>query len=117
MWRSLSGRSLEGDIDLAVHSAKDLPEKLADGLGIEAVLKRGDPRDALVTVKGRDFGPFAAEKTAPGAGGSGTGAFYRRDWEPPQKDPDRGMVKASLEPDVGMPAAAGNVNTRLEKLW
>src|SRR5699024_2915530 len=39
--------------------------------------------------------------------GSGTGAFYRRDWEPPQKDPDRGMVKASLEPDVGMPAAAG----------
>ena len=43
---------LEGQIDLAVHSAKDLPIKLADGLFISAVLKRADVRDVLVVLKG-----------------------------------------------------------------
>ena len=40
---------LNGEIDVAVHSAKDLPLGLADGLGITAVLERGDYRDVLVT--------------------------------------------------------------------
>ncbi len=39
---------LEGTIDLAVHSAKDLPVVLPDGLDIAAVLARDDPRDAIV---------------------------------------------------------------------
>lgn len=43
---------LEGEIDLAVHSAKDLPMRLAEGLTIAAVLPRGDVRDVLVTPKG-----------------------------------------------------------------
>lgn len=42
----------EGQIDLAVHSAKDLPVKLMDGLVISAVLKRADVRDVLVVLKG-----------------------------------------------------------------
>ena len=37
-----------GDIDLAVHSAKDMPADLPNGLAIAAVLPRGDPRDAVV---------------------------------------------------------------------
>lgn len=37
-----------GEIDMAVHSAKDLPPELADGTEIAAVLRRGDPRDMLV---------------------------------------------------------------------
>ncbi len=39
---------LSGDIDLAVHSSKDMPAMLPDGLDVAAVLEREDPRDALV---------------------------------------------------------------------
>ena len=39
---------LSGDIDLAVHSSKDMPAVLPDGLDVGAVLEREDPRDALV---------------------------------------------------------------------
>ena len=39
---------LTGDIDLAVHSSKDMPAVLPDGLEVGAVLEREEPRDALV---------------------------------------------------------------------
>ena len=39
---------LGGDIDLAVHSSKDMPAVLPDGLEVGAVLEREDPRDALI---------------------------------------------------------------------
>jgi hydroxymethylbilane synthase len=44
---------LAGDIDLAVHSSKDLPALLPTGLAIGAVLPREDPRDAVVLPAGR----------------------------------------------------------------
>lgn len=46
---------LAGEIDFAVHSAKDLPMELEDGLGIVAVPEREDPRDVLVTPIGTDL--------------------------------------------------------------
>lgn len=46
---------LRGEIDFAVHSAKDLPMELEEGLGIVAVLERGDPRDVLVTPASSDL--------------------------------------------------------------
>lgn len=45
----------KGEIDLAVHSAKDLPMDLAEGLAVVGIPKREDPRDVLVTVRGRDL--------------------------------------------------------------
>ena len=49
---------LEGSIDLAVHSAKDMPTELPDGLTLSALSEREDPRDVLVLPAGRG----AAEK-------------------------------------------------------
>ena len=43
---------IQGDIDIAVHSAKDLPVQLAEGTVVGAVLERGNPRDVLVMRKG-----------------------------------------------------------------
>lgn len=59
---------LEGLIDVAVHSAKDLPMTLARGLGIAAVLPRGDVRDVLVIPKG-------GRLPAPAAGGRNEGIY------------------------------------------
>src|SRR5204863_9527096 len=50
---------LQGDVDLAVHSSKDLPAILPDGLAIAAVLEREDPLDAMV-LPGAERLPAAA---------------------------------------------------------
>lgn len=46
---------ISGKIDIAVHSAKDLPIYLENGLEISGVLKRGDYRDVLVTLSGKEI--------------------------------------------------------------
>ena len=52
---------LDSTIDLAVHSAKDLPTDLADGLTIGAFPEREDPRDAFIGAPGRRFGSLRPE--------------------------------------------------------
>jgi hydroxymethylbilane synthase len=54
---------LDGAVDLAVHSSKDLPAELPDGLALGATLPREDPRDALVLPV-----PINVESPAPSAG-------------------------------------------------
>ncbi|HYN22601.1 MAG TPA: hydroxymethylbilane synthase, partial [Thermoanaerobaculia bacterium] len=49
---------LDGSIDLAVHSMKDLPVKLPDGLIVAAHPERADPRDALVSETAADLDGF-----------------------------------------------------------
>jgi hydroxymethylbilane synthase len=53
--KSLDEALLDGRVDLAVHSFKDIPTILPAGLKVAAVLKREDPRDVIVTRKGTDF--------------------------------------------------------------
>ena len=46
---------LDSKIDMAVHSLKDLPTKMTDGLCVNAVVKRNDPRDAFVSFSNNSF--------------------------------------------------------------
>lgn len=94
---------LKGDMDLAVHSAKDMPMELAEGLDIWMVLERADARDVLVTRKedGADgfVDDFAKKKTRI----IGTGS------------PRRQIQIESLM-DAECRLLRGNVPTRIEKL-
>lgn len=86
------------EIDLAVHSAKDLPLKLQDNLTISAVLKRGNYRDTLVTVKGKEIN-FSREIII------GTGSNRRK------------LAFKNLYPNATFKDIRGNVDTRLNKLY
>src|SRR5262249_46575284 len=55
---------LAGSIDLAVHSLKDLPTELPDGLTIAAVPLRADPRDAIVGKKLQELPPGSIAGTS-----------------------------------------------------
>ncbi|MCI5617090.1 MAG: hydroxymethylbilane synthase [Ruminococcus sp.] len=86
------------EIDLAVHSAKDLPLQLQDNLTISAVLKRGNYRDTLVTVKGKEI-DFSKETVI------GTGSNRRK------------LAFKNLYPNATFKDIRGNVDTRLNKLY
>lgn len=88
---------LDDKIDIAVHSAKDLPVKLASGLAVSGVLKRGNPRDMLVLRNGVEIDDKAALNI-------GTGSLRRR------------QNLSFLYPNVQFSDIRGNVDTRLRKL-
>jgi hydroxymethylbilane synthase len=88
---------LEGRVDVAVHSAKDLTDRLPDGLVIAAVPQRADPRDACC-------GPFASLDEIPAGARIGTSSARRS-----------GLLRA-LRPDLQVVPLRGNVETRLAKL-
>jgi hydroxymethylbilane synthase len=85
--------------DIAVHSMKDVPADLPQGLIIGAVLKRADPRDALVTTSG-----IARLEDLPRGAVVGTSSLRRQ-----------AQIKA-LRPDLSIESLRGNVDTRLRKL-
>jgi hydroxymethylbilane synthase len=87
---------LAGEIDLAVHSAKDVPGDLAEGTEIAAVPPREDPRDVLVGTSSLDALPAGARV--------GTSALRRR-----------AQILAARA-DVEVVELRGNVDTRLAKL-
>ena len=96
--REIERALLSGEIDLAVHSLKDMETELPPGLAVGAVPPRGDPRDALVSSGGRRLADLA-----PGAR-VGTGS------------PRRAALVRSLRPDLAVLPIRGNVGTRLDKL-
>jgi hydroxymethylbilane synthase len=89
---------LRGDVDLAVHSMKDLETDLPAGLCIAAVLPRADVRDAFISTKAPSL-----DKLPPGAV-VGTSSLRRQ-----------AQVKR-LRPDLRVVDLRGNVETRLAKL-
>jgi hydroxymethylbilane synthase len=89
---------LGGAIDLAVHSAKDMPTVLPDGLAIVAVLPREDPRDVFISRQARNFSDLKAGAVV------GTASLRRQ-----------AQVKR-LRPDLKVVSFRGNVETRLRKL-
>jgi hydroxymethylbilane synthase len=95
--RDIERALAEGEIDAAVHSAKDLTGDMPDGLVIGALLERGDARDAVC-------GPFAALEEIPDGARVGTSSARRT-----------GLL-AELRPGVEVVPLRGNVDTRLGKL-
>lgn len=89
---------IDGRIDLAVHSAKDMPTVLPDGLALTAFLPREDVRDAFISRK--------AETLADLAEGAVVGTSSLR----------RGALAKRLRPDLSIVTYRGNVQTRLRKL-
>jgi hydroxymethylbilane synthase len=88
----------EGRIDLAVHSLKDLPTKLAPQFTLAAIPKRADARDVWVCE------PYWALHTLPTGGSIGT------------TSPRRRAQILALRPDVTFVEVRGNIDTRLRKL-
>ena len=102
---------LEGRIDLAVHSGKDLPARLADGLDILAVLPRADARDVLVLPRrgawendGSEEAALQAFAALPEGAVIGTGSIRRQ------------LYGKRLCPQASFRLIRGNVDSRLKKL-
>jgi hydroxymethylbilane synthase len=87
-----------GSIDLAVHSMKDMPTVLPDGLVIDCILEREDPRDAFISTKGASLAEL------PRGAVVGTSSLRR------------GAQVLAKRSDVRIVSFRGNVQTRLKKL-
>jgi len=95
--KDIEAALLSGEIDFAVHSAKDLPADLPTGLTIAALTKREDPRDVVVNRWNVSFDDLP------------TGAILGT------SSPRRVVQLKSRRPDLEFFAVRGNVGTRLEK--
>jgi hydroxymethylbilane synthase len=89
---------LAGTIDLAVHSAKDMPTYLPDGLALAAYLPREDVRDVLITRNGRGLAALPQGATLGSASLRRQAQLLRR------------------RPDLAVRLIRGNVETRLRKV-
>ena len=89
---------LESKIDLAVHSLKDLPTKMTDGLCVNAVVKRNDPRDAFLSYSSKSFNELKPQSKI------GTSSFRRQ------------AQLNLLRNDLKIVTMRGNIDTRITKL-
>ncbi|HEY4449072.1 MAG TPA: hydroxymethylbilane synthase [Steroidobacteraceae bacterium] len=96
--REIDRALLAAEVDVAVHSLKDLPTQLDEGLVLAALLPRADPRDALVSRSG------AVLAQLPAGARIGTSSLRRR------------AFLARVRPDAVPLELRGNVPTRIERL-
>jgi hydroxymethylbilane synthase len=96
--KELEDALVDGRIDLAVHSMKDVPTTFPDGLGIAALLPREDPRDAFLSHKAASLAEL------PKGARIGTSSVRRR------------AQVMRTRPDLEVVLLRGNVDTRIAKL-
>ncbi len=89
---------MRGDVDIAVHSMKDVPAELPEGLHIGVIPEREDPRDVLIAKDNRKM------ESLPQGARIGTGSLRR------------GMQVRNLLPDVQIVPLRGNLETRIRKI-
>ncbi len=96
--KELEAAILAGDIDVAVHSLKDVPSEIAAGLTLAAFPERADPRDTLVSRDGKTLAELPA--------GARIGMGSRR----------RAVQLLALRDDIEPLDIRGNVDTRIRKV-
>lgn len=96
--KELDEALLDGRIDFAVHSLKDLPTRLPDGIVLACVPERQDPRDAFVSLKAKTLAELAAGAVV------GTASLRRQ------------AQVLFARKDLRVSVLRGNVDTRLAKL-
>ena len=96
--KELERAMFDGEADLAVHSMKDMPAEVPDGLGIVSILEREDPRDAFVCNRADRINQLPAGAVV------GTSSLRRQ------------CQLLHLRPDLKVRALRGNVETRLQKM-
>ncbi|MDP2982092.1 MAG: hydroxymethylbilane synthase [Candidatus Latescibacter sp.] len=96
--RSIESALLKNEIDVAVHSLKDLPSRLPEGLALGAVPVREDPRDALISLDGHTLADI------PNGSIIATGSDRRR------------IQLEKIRPDISFRNIRGNIETRIGKL-
>tara|TARA_B100001996_G_scaffold263825_1_gene205802 strand:+ start:205 stop:1140 length:936 start_codon:yes stop_codon:yes gene_type:complete len=96
--KQIEDELLESKIDLAVHSLKDLPTIMTDGLCVNAVVKRNDPRDAFLSYSNKFFNELEPKSKI------GTSSFRRH------------AQLNLLRDDLEIVSMRGNIDTRIKKL-
>ena len=96
--KQIEDELLDSKIDLAIHSLKDLPTKMTDGLCVNAVVKRNDPRDAFLSYSSKSFNELKPKSKI------GTSSFRRQ------------AQLSLLRNDLKIVAMRGNIDTRIKKL-
>tara|TARA_B100000029_G_scaffold303744_1_gene296550 strand:+ start:4464 stop:5399 length:936 start_codon:yes stop_codon:yes gene_type:complete len=96
--KQIEDELLESKIDLAVHSLKDLPSIMTDGLCVKSVVKRNDPRDVFLSYSSKLFSELKPESKV------GTSSLRRK------------AQLNLLRKDITVVEMRGNIDTRIKKL-
>lgn len=96
--KELEEALLDGRADIAVHSMKDVPMELPEGLCLPVMLKREEPRDVFVSNQ------YASLAEMPSGASLGTSSLRRQ------------FQLRAIRPDIDLRSLRGNVNTRLKRL-